>query len=524
MNSSDWGLVSRRCRRQEHTPCWDESLFHRAQNLNSEEWNLVCDEAWKAPFATSVFFLGVLTGSLASGPISDRFGRKIVFFGNLALQTISTLVQASSNSWEIYCIFNLLSGFGAIAKYNAAFVLGSELLCKSARVMFASLGVCMFYSVGYMILPLFAYFIRGWRMLLVALASVGFLYIPLWWFIPESPRWLMTQGRVAEAEAIIQAAARRNGVSAPEVIFRMEDSAFLNQTDSKKEHQQKYTLLDLFKTSNIRNITLIILTSWMVTLITYYGINLGTSNMGGNSYLNCFISGACEMASYITAFLVLRYCRRRFTLFALMLLSGSMLLIVQLLPQDMSALTLPMVMLGKTATTAGACFIYVYSIELFPTVVRTMGVGLVSTSGCISSITAPYIPYIVLSRVGAEDSPAVTEKLQHHHTGYEIFADFKAENMQHFWNKKVTDAISETFFLGWIDEHVLLIQGKEDHLEVLREGWMRRSLKPPRGFEIKCLERVVSTRAANQRDSTHQGWQASYGLGYEARRSVRQVN
>ncbi|RXM99657.1 Storkhead-box protein 2 [Acipenser ruthenus] len=100
---------------------------------------------------------------------------------------------------------------------------------------------------------------------------------------------------------------------------------------------------------------------------------------------------------------------------------------------------------------------------------------------------APHSLAIVLSRTGADDLPVVSEKLQHHHTGYEIFADFKAENMQHFWNKKVTDAVTETFFLGWIDEHILLIQGKDDHLEVLREGWMRRSLKPPRGFEIKYL-------------------------------------
>lgn len=108
---------------------------------------------------------------------------------------------------------------------------------------------------------------------------------------------------------------------------------------------------------------------------------------------------------------------------------------------------------------------------------------------------APHSLAIVLSRVGdEEDSPEVPggEKPQQHHTGYEIFADFKAENMQHFWNKKVTDAISETFFLGWIDEHVLLIQGKEDHLEVLREGWMRRALKPPRGFEIKYLGKETS--------------------------------
>ncbi|XP_029963043.1 storkhead-box protein 2-like isoform X1 [Salarias fasciatus] len=106
---------------------------------------------------------------------------------------------------------------------------------------------------------------------------------------------------------------------------------------------------------------------------------------------------------------------------------------------------------------------------------------------------APHSLAIVLSRVGAAEAlgPArvsESDELPRHHTGYEIFADFKAENtQQHVWNPRITEAVSETFFLGWIDEHVLLIQGKEDHLEVLREGWMRRSLNPPRGFTIKYL-------------------------------------
>ncbi|XP_035581967.1 storkhead-box protein 1-like [Zalophus californianus] len=83
--------------------------------------------------------------------------------------------------------------------------------------------------------------------------------------------------------------------------------------------------------------------------------------------------------------------------------------------------------------------------------------------------------------------PAQPRQLARHHIGYEIFADFKAENMQHFWNKKVTAAVAETFFLGWIDEQILLIQGKEEHLEALREGWTRRALRPPSGFHIRCL-------------------------------------
>lgn len=102
---------------------------------------------------------------------------------------------------------------------------------------------------------------------------------------------------------------------------------------------------------------------------------------------------------------------------------------------------------------------------------------------------APHSLAIVLTRICSGDIAGVSEseELPRHHTGYEIFADFKAENTQHLWNQRVTEAVSETFFLGWIDEHVLLIQGKEDQLEVLREGWMRRSLNPPHGFAIKYL-------------------------------------
>lgn len=117
---------------------------------------------------------------------------------------------------------------------------------------------------------------------------------------------------------------------------------------------------------------------------------------------------------------------------------------------------------------------------------------------------APHSLAIVLSREAVGAGVSESDALPRHHAGYEIFADFKAENtQQHVWNQRITEAVSETFFLGWIDEHVLLIQGKEDHLEVLREGWMRRSLNPPRGFTIKylgtactppCLLRLRPTR------------------------------
>lgn len=105
---------------------------------------------------------------------------------------------------------------------------------------------------------------------------------------------------------------------------------------------------------------------------------------------------------------------------------------------------------------------------------------------------APHSLALVLAQVCPEDkrdsaSPPPAEPNFHHHSGYDVFASFKAVNMQHFWNQALTQALSEVFFLGWISERVLLIQGKELHLQVLRNGWTRRTLKPPQGFDIQTV-------------------------------------
>lgn len=61
------------------------------------------------------------------------------------------------------------------------FIPGSELLPKLSRVVFSTVGASLGYCVGYMLLPLSAYFIRGWRMLLVVSAILSFLQVPTWW-------------------------------------------------------------------------------------------------------------------------------------------------------------------------------------------------------------------------------------------------------------------------------------------------------------------------------------------------------
>uniref|UniRef100_A0A667WFU3 Major facilitator superfamily (MFS) profile domain-containing protein n=1 Tax=Myripristis murdjan TaxID=586833 RepID=A0A667WFU3_9TELE len=331
------------------------------------EWNLVCENAWKVPFSISTYYIGVLIGSFISGQLSDRFGRKPVFFWAMAIMTISALIQAASVSWVMFCVINCVRGVAQISNYITSLVLASEILSQSARVTFSMLGHSLFFAIGYACLPLFAYLIQGWRMLLVVSAIPGLLYIPVWWVIPESPRWLLQRGRVADAERVIRNAAKKNRVPTPEVIFTPDECLELMQ--------QTYNVLDLVRTTNMRNITILNVFLWAAITMVFYGLSLNTSNMRGNAYLNSFFSAAIDIVASVAVWLIT-------------------LLIIKLVPEDMPVMSQVFALLGKLGVSGAYSSIYLIATELFPTVVRNMGLGVASTAARVGSIISPYVVYL----------------------------------------------------------------------------------------------------------------------------------
>uniref|UniRef100_A0A674JJ45 Solute carrier family 22 member 5 n=1 Tax=Terrapene triunguis TaxID=2587831 RepID=A0A674JJ45_9SAUR len=355
--------------------CLDGWEYSRELYLSTIVTEVNCQLSWQVPSTEK--------------SIRQKFGRKKVLFATMGVQTGFSFLQVFSTSWEMFSVLFVIVGMGQISNYVAAFVLGTEILGKTVRIIFCTLGVCIFYAIGYMLLPLFAYFIRDWRMLLLALTLPGLLCIPLWWVVPESPRWLISQGRVQEAEIIIRKAAKTNGITAPDVIF---DPMELQEMTSQK--QQTHTILDLVRTKNIRLVTIMSVIIWMIISVGYFGLSLDTPNLHGDAYVNCFLSAVIEVPAYIIAWVLLRNLPRRYSMAAALFLGGCVLLFIQLVPPHLHILSIILVMLGKFGITSSFSMVYVYTAELYPTVVRNMGVGASSMASRLGSILSPYFVYL----------------------------------------------------------------------------------------------------------------------------------
>lgn len=157
------------------------------------------------------FFAGMFVGTVALGGFTDRFGRRAVFTGAMLLYSVATFAAAFQVSPEAMDAWRFVAGLGIGVQLITVDTYISELTPNHARGKYMAFSILVILSsvptvalLSYVLVPHTILGLDGWRWVMI-IGSAGALLI---WLIrrdlPESPRWLESRQRVAEALAIVE--------------------------------------------------------------------------------------------------------------------------------------------------------------------------------------------------------------------------------------------------------------------------------------------------------------------------------
>ena len=168
--------------------------------------------------------------------------------------------------------------------------------------------------------------------------------------------------------------------------------AIVEKLELMNKNQQKTgTFIDLFKTPKIRVYTMIVALIWMFCSHTFFGLNQYIGRLQGNLYLNVLLSAACLTPGLIIVIIATLHLRRKVSVIASFTTAAVSLLVFIFIPSDLRAATLAFAIIGLIGAYTSFVQVYLYSSEIFPTVIRNTAIGFASMFARFGGFIAPFV-------------------------------------------------------------------------------------------------------------------------------------
>ncbi|XP_020488555.1 solute carrier family 22 member 16 [Labrus bergylta] len=383
--------------------CNGNFVYDRTEVYQSivTDWDLVCENGWLAKLCQPTFMLGVLVGALVFGDIADRVGRvRILMLTSLCQFGLGVAVAFSGN-YYFFMVLRFLLAMVSSGYLVVVFVYVTEFTGTKVRT-WTSMHVHAAFAVGIMVVALTGYLVRVWWIYQIILSTCTSPFLFFCWKLPETPFYLMAKGRYKDAQFLLDTMARVNGIQSRvkvEELLEPEEKEngrpLLEESEGKAtQSEKKLSILDLFGTWRMAGRTCTVWAIWFIGSLGYYVFSLGSVNLGGNQYVNLFLAGAVEIPSYLVGCFAMDRIGRKNTCVPALLLAGIACMLIIVVPSDIEPLAIALSMTGKFAIAIAFGLIYLYTCELYPTIIRSLAVGSGSMMCRVGSVVAPFCVYL----------------------------------------------------------------------------------------------------------------------------------
>ena len=363
------------------------------------EWSLSPTEVG---LIISAGYVGQLFGAVIFGSLAERIGRLKTLFITIMLFVVMDVSCLFAWSGASMMLFRFLQGVGTGGEVPVASAYINEFVGAEKRGRFFLLYEVIF-PIGLMFAGMAGYFlvpIYGWKAMFVVGLVPSVLTIPLRWLMPESPRWLASKGRTAEADAVVKMledSATKRGMALREPVVRPIDPKATARSDWRELFKGIYlkrtvTIWALWFTAYLINNGLI---TWLPTMYRQvFKLPLETSLAYG-----WITSGVGVIASIVCALLIDKVGRKRWyaTAFVLAIVP---LLTLTVLGATSAVQVLVLATVAYAILQTITFSLYLYSSELYPTRLRAVGTGFGSAWLRAGSSLGPMLVGFIVGDLG----------------------------------------------------------------------------------------------------------------------------
>ncbi|BAO33977.1 TPA: MFS transporter [Serratia marcescens] len=350
---------------------------------------------WEGLIAASAL-IGIFFGGFIGGALTDRLGRRVLYFVGPTLFVVCSLAQYWVQSGEVLFALRFMNGVAVGIEYPVATAFLVEFLPKKNRgPCLATLTILWFAGAAVAYLAGEAILNFGgpdaWRLTLASTAVIGALLFIVRLGTPESPRWLLSKGRHAEAEAIIRRVyGPEFGLDNLPVQAESKNLSFANLLHSG--YGKRMAFVAIFWTCSV--IPVFAVYAFAPKVLDALHLRGNWASYGSVAITLLFVVG-CVIATRLINVL-----GRRKLLLHSFLWSGLALLLLGFLRDGPSAVIL--LMFGLYALFIGGAQVLqlVYPNEIFPTEIRAGAVGVGTSLSRIGAAVGTWLVPLSLQNIG----------------------------------------------------------------------------------------------------------------------------
>ena len=347
------------------------------------EFDIYCETEWILHLNSSILFAGWGIGAFFMGWVGNKYGRKVALFPSIATILTMGLISSFLGNLFLIMISRFIVGFCIPGTMYTMFLLISELVGSKQRPL-AGLLLWVTLPIAFSILAVKAYFVQRWRDLSVIATAPYLPLLTFYWFVPDSFKWQLSQGKTQNAMQTINRISEWNKSELPGNVTIIRP--IVNNTNSNP--------FDIFtQTSEIAIRSLGLSFIWLFLGMAYYGLYFAADDMGGSTYRDLFILSISEVpSSLLSIYICDRWGRKPATIYPL-LVGAILCMVLVFIPSTGKGRIEKIIvgMIGKFFISTSFSSITTWTVEIFPVDIRSGGIGFMQISSRIGSASAPWV-------------------------------------------------------------------------------------------------------------------------------------